>query len=293
MKFGSVNNPREIDFSLPEDHPETANVLLRTQNSGKPTLYVGCAKWNRGDLKNFYPRGTKDELTYYATQFNAIELNATFYRNYSEGQVRSWAGKVPEHFRFFPKVNREVSHRKWLEDVKNVTQYFLSSVSNFEEKLGTIFLQLHNNFAPKYFDRVSDFIESWPNEFPLAIEFRHTGWYNDPEIAAKLYRLLEDNDIANVIVDTAGRRDLLHLRLTNNVAFIRYVGANHPTDYSRLDDWVHRLKAWAEQGLENIYFFVHQNEEQESPRLGAYFIHKMNQALGIDLTVPNTQNELF
>ena len=29
-------------------------------------------------LKDFYPKGTKDELTYYATQFNSIEMNATF-----------------------------------------------------------------------------------------------------------------------------------------------------------------------------------------------------------------------
>ena len=41
MKFGSLDNPENIT-----------------------EIYVGCAKWNRADLKGFYPRGTKDELGY-------------------------------------------------------------------------------------------------------------------------------------------------------------------------------------------------------------------------------------
>ena len=51
---------------------------------------------------------------------------------------------------------------------------------------------------------------------------------------------------ANIIVDTAGRRDMLHMRLTTPSAFIRYVGANHPSDYTRLDDWVERIENWVE-----------------------------------------------
>lgn len=288
MKFGSIDNPDQIDFSLPDDHPDTANILSKNRNSGKPAIYVGCAKWNRQDLKNFYPRGTKDELEYYASRFNAIELNATFYRNFRANQVESWYDKVPEHFRFFPKVNQEVSHRKWLGDVNNATEYFLNSVLNFKEKLGTIFLQMRDNFSPKHFDRVADFIESWPDELSLAVEFRHPDWFNDPDVAQNLYQLLEENSVANIIVDTAGRRDLMHMRLTNNEAFIRYVGANHPSDYTRLDDWVRRLKTWTDQGLDNIHFFVHQNQEKESPLLAAHFIKKLNGEIGSDLTIPNS-----
>ena len=76
--------------------------------------------------------------------------------------------------------------------------------------------------------------------------------------------------------------------LTTPWVFIRYVGANHPTDYTRLDDWVVRLKSWVDAGINDIYLFVHQNEEVESPKLAAYFIRKLNAALGIDLKVPNT-----
>ena len=77
MKFGQVENPEEIDFTIPPDHEDTAAVL-----GGKPAdsleIHVGCAKWNKTDLKGFYPKGVKDELAYYSTQFNCIELNATF-----------------------------------------------------------------------------------------------------------------------------------------------------------------------------------------------------------------------
>ncbi|HYH57327.1 MAG TPA: DUF72 domain-containing protein, partial [Anseongella sp.] len=78
MKFGNVENPGEIDFTLPPDHKDSARVLQEHKNDAPFEVYVGCAKWNRQDLKGFYPKGVKDELAYYASQFNSIELNATF-----------------------------------------------------------------------------------------------------------------------------------------------------------------------------------------------------------------------
>ncbi|HMC02025.1 MAG TPA: DUF72 domain-containing protein [Flavobacteriaceae bacterium] len=286
MKFGSVDNPENIDFTLPPDHPENQRVLKQNNDNNPLKIYVGCAKWNKADLKGFYPRGTKDELTYYSSQFNSIELNATFYRIFSAEQFANWKEKTPEGFKFFPKLNQEISHWKRLNEVKDVVENYLYNASNLNEKLGTIFLQMHNNFAPKDFDRVVTFVESWPNEISLAIEFRHTNWYNDDAVANELYDLLEKNQISNIIVDTAGRRDLLHMRLTNGTAFVRYVGANHKSDYSRLDDWVSRLKTWKAQGINEIDFFVHQNIEKESPLLSAYFIEKLNKDLDSDLNLP-------
>lgn len=289
MKFGKVDNPELVDFSIPQDHPSTAVVLSNTDKNQNLNVYVGCAKWNRQDLKNFYPRGTKDELGYYSTQFNSIELNATFYRLFPAEQFSKWYDKTPSGFRFFPKLSQDISHLRRLNDkVYPFVDAYLDAASNLKEKLGTIFLQMHNNFGPKNWDRVVQFVEYWPKEFPLAIEFRHTDWFNDAKVSDELYHLLEENDLANVLVDTAGRRDLMHMRLTNNEAFIRYVGANHPSDYPRLEDWVQRLKSWVNQGLTNIHFFVHQNLELESPLLSAYLIDNLNQELGLALEVPKT-----
>ncbi|MDO7171421.1 DUF72 domain-containing protein [Mariniflexile sp. AS56] len=287
MKFGSVNNPENIDFTLPPDHSETRRVLNKFKDDNIPEVYVGCAKWNRADLKGFYPRGTKDELVYYSSQFNSIELNATFYRIFPADQFASWYDKTPANFKFFPKLNQEISHWKRLQETKEVVEHYLYNASNLKEKLGTIFLQMNDNFAPKYFDRVIKFVEEWPKEIPLAMEFRHTNWYNDASIAPDLYQLLEANNISNIIVDSAGRRDIMHMRLTNATAFVRYVGANHASDYNRLDAWIERLKDWKEQGVKEIDFFIHQNIEKESPLLSAYFIKKLNTELGYHLVIPN------
>jgi len=289
MKFGKVEHPELINFTIPKDHPETEVVLTKSDPSEPLELYIGCAKWNRQDLKNFYPRGTKDELVYYASQFNCIELNATFYRIFPAEQYEKWYDKTPENFKFFPKVTNEISHLRRLNDqIYPTIDRYLEVTAGLKEKLGTIFLQMHNNFAPKNWDRVVKFVEYWPKEFPLAMEFRHTDWFNDSVVAQELYHLLEENNIANVLVDTAGRRDLMHMRLTNNEAFIRYVGANHVSDYDRMEDWVTRLKKWYDLGLRKIHFFVHQNLELESPLLSAHFIEKMNETFPIALNIPQT-----
>lgn len=295
MKFGSADNPGDMDLSLPDDHPGTKQVLSNKGGSGKPDLYVGCAKWNRKDLKGFYPKGTGDELEYYGSQFNAVELNATFYNIFDADQIEKWRNKVPANFKFFPKVHRYISHLKWLNDIEERTDDYIDSIVHFKDNLGTIFLQLRGNFKPKFFDRVTNFIEYWPEGIPLAVELRHPDWFDDEKAADELYALFEENNIANVITDTVGRRDLLHMRLTSNEAFVRYVGANHPSDVSRLDEWVPRLKKWNEQGLQNIHFFVHQNKEKKSPQLAAHFIKTMNEALDTDLKIPDIgqQDDLF
>ena len=286
MKFGKVDDPGSIDFTLPPDHLDTKVLLNSKATNEKPQLYVGCAKWNKQDLKNFYPRGTKDELAYYSSQFNSIELNATFYRLFPKEQFEKWYEKVPADFRFFPKVTQNISHLKRLINAPELLPEYLDHTLLLKEKLGCIFLQMHNNFQPKNWDRVEQFVEAWPQEVPLAIEFRHTDWFNEETVSQKLYHLLEINNIANVLVDTAGRRDIMHMRMTNSEAFIRFVGANHPSDYERLDDWVDRLGVWIEDGISKIDFFIHQNVEKESPLLVTYFIKKMNKKYGFDLNIP-------
>ena len=292
MKFGRTDDLENIDFTLPPDSPETLGVLKKSAQRSPLRVYVGCAKWNKTELKNFYPRGTKDELAYYSEQFNSIELNATFYRIPNIEQVALWKQKAPDGFRFFPKINQRISHIRRLKDVQQLVEEYCDHISHFEEKLGMVFLQLHNNFGPKNMDRMVNFVENFPSSIPLAIEIRNTDWVNNPSFSKDIFRLFEDHHVTNILVDTAGRRDLLHMRLTTPVAFIRYVGANDPKiDRERLDAWVVRLKIWRDLGLREIYFFVHQNIEMESPLLSAFFIEKLNKEFGMALQVPKMKGE--
>jgi len=290
MKFGQVADPSQIDFTLPKDHPQT-KFILNQNKKGLDNVSIGCAKWNKTDLKGFYPKGTKDELSYYATQFNSIELNATFYGMPTAEQVQTWKEKTPKDFKFFPKITNTVSHFRRLLNITDVVTQFASAVLNFDEKLGMVFLQLHDNFKPKDYERLEKFVNDWPNEVPLAIELRNTEWFTDEEVFNTICELFEMNNITNIIVDTAGRRDMLHMRLTTPKAFIRYVGANADSDYARLEDWLERLTKWKKEGLQNLYFFVHQNIEKASPLLSSHLIQKMNEEWETSIHIPIMASE--
>lgn len=288
MIFGQVPDPGSVDFTLPKDDPNTERVL---KNASKENfqIAIGCAKWNRTDLKGFYPRGTKDELAYYSTQFNSIELNATFYGMPTWQQVETWRDKTPENFKFFPKLTNTISHFKRLIDVKEPVDTFCNAVSNFGDKLGMCFLQLHDNFKPKDFARLEKTLNEFPKGVPLGLEVRNNEWFTNDKAKADLEALLEKLDMANIVVDTAGRRDMLHMRLTSDTAFVRYVGANHASDVGRLNEWVDRIEKWRKLGLNKLYFFVHQNIEVESPLLAAHFIGKINERFGTDILIPERQ----
>lgn len=293
MQFGKVPNPEHLNFTLPKDHPDTHKVFDQSFIS-KTKFYIGCAKWNKQDLKGFYPKGTKDELTYYSSQFNSIELNATFYNLYPKNQFIKWAQKTPEFFKFYPKIPQEISHYHQLQyTCYPLVESYLNNVTALKNKLGSIFLQMNENFAPTEFSFLSDFIKTWPTEkVPLAVELRHTNWFNNHLIANQLHQLYTDHNISNIITDTAGRRDLLHMRLTNSNIFIRFVGANHSSDFSRLDEWVNRIESWVHNGIESISFFIHQNTEIESVLLSAYFTKQLNQRLNINLKIPTTLQDI-
>lgn len=290
MKFGQVPDPSIIDFTIPPTPPETIQLLNENKDNNPMEVYVGCAKWNKTDLKGFYPRSTKDELAYYSTQFNSIELNATFYNSPSKQQVETWRDKTPKDFKFFPKIPQSISHFSRLLNTDEKVKEFVDSTALFEDKFGMAFLQLIDNFKPKDFDRLEKFLKDFPKGYPLAVEVRNEEWFK-PEVAEKFYKLLEETNKTNVLVDTAGRRDMMHMRLTTPTAFVRYVGANHPSDYTRLDEWIDTIVIWKEAGLKQLYFFIHQNVEVESPLLAAHFIEKLNKAIGTNLPIPKKPDD--
>lgn len=285
MKFGQVPDPSIIDFTIPPTPKETLDLLKKNKTDKPMEVYVGCAKWNKTDLKGFYPRGTKDEIAYYSTQFNSIELNATFYNSPSKQQVETWRDKTPKDFKFFPKIPQSISHYARLLNTDEKVKEFVDSTVLYEDKFGMAFLQLTDNFKPQDFDRLEKFLHDFPKGYPLAVEVRNEEWFKT-EVAVKFYKVLEETNKTNVLVDTAGRHDMKHMRLTTPAAFARYVGANHPTDYERLDEWIETIKIWKKAGLQQLYFFIHQNVEVESPLLAAHFITKLNDAIGTSLHIP-------
>jgi uncharacterized protein YecE (DUF72 family) len=77
------------------------------------------------------------------------------------------------------------------------------------------------------------------------------------------------------------------MHLTVPKTFIRYVGNSlHPTDYKRIDDWVKRIKYWLENGLTELYFFMHMHNEAFSPELSVYLVEQINKTCKLDLRRP-------
>ncbi|MFZ4261496.1 DUF72 domain-containing protein [Sphingobacterium sp. HJSM2_6] len=284
MKFGKVVDSSGIDFTLPETKRETIALLQGTKGNQVFQLYVGCARWGRADLKGFYPRGTKDDLQYYSEQFNAIEFNTTFYHLPSKEQVISWSERTVDGFKFFPKLPQSISHYSRLLNTDEKVLQFVDTTALFEDKLGMAFLQLREDFKPKLFERLFHFLHHFPKGFPLAVEVRNEAWFN-ADISADYFQLLQDTHMTNMIVDTPGRRDILHMRLTTPTAFIRFVATNTAVDFERLDAWVAVIKYWRSIGLSNCYFFIHQPMEKETAFLASYFVKQLNELLDLQLPI--------
>ena len=288
MKFGKVSEPATVAADLPVDHHQTLMLLESQKSDAAIQLYTGFPTWNRTKLPNFYPRGTKNELEYYSSQFNAIEFNASYYRIFKPEQFQKWRDSTPENFKFYPKLVQNISHWRKLNDCEGLVDEFINSASRLEAKLGTIFLQMHEVFSPNSFDKLVKFIEYWPAGYPLAVELRNEGWHADSDTVNAFNQLLLEHKVDHIITDALGRRDMVHMRLTTDRAFVRFAAADHPSDQQRLDDWIERIASWSRSGLTEVAFFIHQNSEKENPLLATYFIEKLNATLGTDLHIPKT-----
>jgi uncharacterized protein YecE (DUF72 family) len=284
MEFGKLSNISSVNFTLPSDDPETARILRgATPRAGLPRVYVGCTGWAMKDWCGWvYPKTCKssDYVKYYGQQFNTIELNTTHYRTPSFADIQKWHDQTPADFRFAPKMLQTVSHSKNLGYGTGLTGQFCEAILALEEKLGVCFMQLPEYFNATHLPIFEKYITKLPKSVPFSVELRGTEWFNfkkneteaPPQYINDFYRILEENKVSTVITDVAERRDVLHQRLTTPTAIVRFIGNDsQPTDNTRLDEWVQRLKNWFDMGLHEVYFFTHSPDNLKAPNLALYF----------------------
>ncbi len=290
MKFGRLNDISEVDFKLKEDHFFTKKVWDKRERPPKKdfSIHYGCPSWGCPDWKGkIYPEkcSPKDYLKYYSQAFNAIELNTTFYQIPQKSTVENWKKNASPGFIFCPKVSRSISHSSNAHLKNNLVKLFFDSVSLFEDKLGHTFIQFPEYFNTSYFSDLKRLVEFFPQGFPLAVELRHESWFEEDTVFWELCEWLFLKNISLVITDVSGRRDVLHQALTSDTAFIRFTGNSlHKTDYSRVVDWIGRISLWKEQGLEKVYFFIHQPGEVLCPELTEFFIDELDKRIGCKIT---------
>ena len=292
MEFGRVpvEELDNINFTLPAE-PAFNGQVLKGKRVASPKVYLGCAKWGRTEwVGKIYPLKTKEKdfLDQYVKHYNSIELIATHYKVYGAAGIAKWAAKAGDKdFMFCPKMYQGVTHRGSLLNKEFITTEFLRGIVAFEKHLGPVFVQVSDAFTAKRKEELFTFLRSLPTDMQFFLEVRHPDWFGKEAVRDELFAFLRSINMGIVITDTSGRRDCAHMHLTVPKAFIRYVGNSlHKTDYTRVDEWIHRMQFWLNNGLEELYFFMHMHDEAFSPELTVYMVDKMNAACGLNLTKP-------
>ncbi|RMF24464.1 MAG: DUF72 domain-containing protein [Bacteroidetes bacterium] len=294
MEFGKVKSLEGLNLDLPPDPPFNAALTTSQEESEPLHLYLGATGWvMREWVGRVYPPGTRsqDFLLQYGRLFNTIELNSTHYAIPKPETIHRWVEQTPSDFRFCPKVLQRLSHRSDLGCSSPQREAFLEALALFGDRLGCCFLQLPERFGPGRLPVLRRFLERWPEAFPLAVEFRHPGWFTAPHFET-LAQTLHQARVGWVITDVAGRRDVCHMGLSAPFSLVRFVGNGlHPTDFQRADQWVERIRHWQSLGLKSLYFFAHQPDNLHAPQMIEYLGHALSGTPNLHFRAPTLPPE--
>jgi uncharacterized protein YecE (DUF72 family) len=170
-----------------------------------PSLYIGTSAFTAAGWEgSFYPEGTKpaDYLSYYATRFNSVEIDSTFYRTPTEATVRGWERKAPVGFVFAAKVPQVITHEKVLVDCDDEFKQFVGVMELLGAKLGSLLLQF-GYFNKKAFVGINDFLarlrpflKKLPKDHKFAVEIRNKNW-----LVPQFVETLRERGVALALID--------------------------------------------------------------------------------------------
>jgi uncharacterized protein YecE (DUF72 family) len=218
-------------------------------------VFIGTSGWNYDTWRDDFYRGRpkKDWLRFCAERFNAVEVNATFYRLQTRETFRRWRDQTPKGFRFAIKANRYLTHNKKLSDPRGPIGTERERAAGLGDKLAAVVWQLPPNFH-KHLDRLEGFcraLKGW--RLPRhAIEFRHQSWF-DAEVADCLHRhriAVCQSDAADWPLWDAVTTDLVYIRLHGHEA-------TYASGYrdAQLRAWADKIRRWQRRGIEvHVYF---------------------------------------
>ena len=205
-------------------------------------IYLGTSGFSYDDwVGNFYPVGIpkREWLTYYAREFNACEINSTFYALLKPSSLKAMAEKTGDGFLFSIKANQKMTHQ-W-EDNAPIFEAFCQVLEPIisTRKLGCILAQFPYSF--KFNRRNWDYLGLFRErlgELPLVIEFRNAQW-----IRSEVFNWFRQQDLGFCCVDEPQLPHLLPplAQVTSKIGYIRFHGRNsakwwqHEHAYERYD----------------------------------------------------------
>jgi uncharacterized protein YecE (DUF72 family) len=218
-------------------------------------LRVGCSGWSYADWRGVvYPDGLPQRrwLEHYATLFDTVEVNATFYRLPRRGTVSSWVEATPAGFLFAVKASRYLTHVRRLRDPASGIERLYACIEPLvaSGKLGPILWQLPETFH-RDDDRLAGALDSLPPG-RHCVELRHASWF-----APDVYALLRERGVALVIGDHPSR-PFQTQELTADWTYLRFHRGRRGRrgNYSgrELDAWARRVQAWRRRADVFAYF---------------------------------------
>jgi uncharacterized protein YecE (DUF72 family) len=228
-------------------------------------MLIGTSGWAYEAWKeDFYahvPR--KQWLSYYATRFPAVEVNATFYHSLKSSTFEHWREATPDKFRFCLKANRWMTHVQHLAAPDDSILRERERATALRHKLAVVLWQLPTRLGLDL-DLLAGFVGQlalWP-ETRHAVEFRNEAWFlRDVE------QLLTAHGIAVVQSDAADWP--MWGAVTTDFVYVRLHGheVTYHCAYSQrqLLQWANKAQRWASEGRE-IYLFFDNTDAGWAPR---------------------------
>jgi uncharacterized protein YecE (DUF72 family) len=217
-------------------------------------VIVGTSGYSYKEWKgSFYPDDlpASKMLSFYASHFQAVEINNTFYRMPAATMLEKWAAEVGDGFVFVLKAPQRITHQKRLAGTEDDVRHLFEVAEALGSKLGPVLFQLPP-YTRKDAGKLRDFIASLPRDRRIAFEFRHDSWFDE-----EIYGVLRDRDAALCLSDTDESGDPEQLLIpTASWGYLRLRRTEYPGD--ALADWAARVERQAWQSA--FVFFKHEDE---------------------------------
>jgi uncharacterized protein YecE (DUF72 family) len=217
---------------------------------------VGCSGWVYKDWRGVvYPSDlrARDWFAYYASQFDTVEINNTFYRLPTTDVVDQWARQAPPGFLYAVKLGAFGSHRMKLRDANRWLPNHLERVRRLGASLGPNLVQLPPRWK-RNTERLDEFLALAPNDMRWAVEIREPSWLQDD-----VFAVLERHGAALCIHDLLADHPW---ELTSTWTYVRFHGPQARSDpyhglYGGRRLWrvARRLQEWLDSGIDVFAYF--------------------------------------
>ena len=235
--------------------------------AGPGSVRIGCSGWNYKHWRErVYPQGLPPRrwLDHYATLFDTVEVNATFYRLPTRKAVAGWVEQSPRGFLFAVKASRYLTHIKRLTALGPGVELYYERIEPLvrSPKMGPVLWQLPPTFR-RDDERLAHALERLPPG-RHCFEFRDASWF-----APDVYEILRAWNAALVIGDNPSRPYQTH-ELTADWTFLRFHygsrGRNGNYSERELEEWARRIERW--RATVDVYAYFNNDWEGYAVRNG-------------------------